>query len=196
MIYLASASPRRSELLAQAGVEFETVIVDVDEAWDGRERAGDYVNRLAREKAVAGLERVADVSARVVGADTAVVIDNRVLGKPRDRDEAVAMLTMLSGRCHRVCSGVALAGPGSINSAVNISRVSFRPMTRSEIEDYWETGEPAGKAGAYAIQGLGARFIERLEGSYSGVMGLPLFETIRLLDAAGAGVVAPGKMPA
>lgn len=181
LLRLASASPRRSALLTQLGVAHEIVGADVDETALPAERPEALVVRLARLKAERGGEGGTRPS---LGADTIVCIDKRVLGKPRDADEAAAMLRMLSGRDHRVLSGVALLAGGTVRTALSASTVRFRALTAAEIADYWASGEPRDKAGAYAIQGLAARFIERLEGSYSGVMGLPLFETARLLDAA------------
>ena len=181
LLRLASASPRRSALLTQLGVAHEIVAADVDETPLAAERPEALVVRLARLKAERG---GADSARPSLGADTVVCIDERVLGKPRDADEAAAMLRMLSGRDHRVLSGVALFAGGAVRTALSESTVRFRELTAAEIADYWASGEPRDKAGAYAIQGLAARFIERLEGSYSGVMGLPLYETARLLDAA------------
>ncbi len=178
MLLLASRSPRRVELLHQLGLEFEVLGVDVDETWENTEPAADHVLRLATTKAARGRELRPALP--VLGADTAVVVDDQVFGKPRDRDHAIDMLSRLSGRGHEVYSAVALAA-GAVHTALNITQVCFRPISQREIEDYWATGEPADKAGAYAIQGLAAAFIERIEGSYSGVMGLPLYETAGLL---------------
>jgi len=184
-IYLASQSPRRAELLRQIGVDFRVLQVAVDESVVAGETAEQHVIRLALEKARAGRAAVADAGSRpVLGADTVVVTDERVLGKPAGRAEALAMLQSLSGRTHRVLSAVALAGSGE-SSRLSISRVTFRGLSAAECAAYWDTGEPADKAGGYAIQGLAALFIRRLEGSYSGVMGLPLYETAQLLQAAG-----------
>lgn len=181
LLRLASASPRRSALLTQLGVAHEIVAAAVDETALPDERPEALVVRLARLKA----ERGGAGGARpALGADTIVCIDEHVLGKPRDADEAAAMLRLLSGRDHRVLSGVALCAGGTVRTALSVSTVRFRALGETEIADYWASGEPRDKAGAYAIQGLAARFIERLEGSYSGVMGLPLFETAMLLDAA------------
>jgi len=154
--------------------------VDVDETVRAGEAPELYVDRLALEKARAGLKAVGG-GWLVLGSDTAVVVGDRILGKPRDRAHGLEMLAMLSGREHRVLSAVALVGDGREESRLSVSHVRFRPLQAGEAEAYWDTGEPADKAGGYAIQGLGAMFIERLEGSYSGVMGLPLFETASLL---------------
>ena len=179
-IYLASASPRRAELLGQIDVSFTVLHVDVDEQHRPGETPVDYVTRLALAKARAGkaLLDAAD-SCPVLGADTTVVVDDRIMGKPRDMEDAVAMLLSLSGRAHKVISAVALAG-AHVAVRVSISDVIFRTLTATECQAYWKTGEPRDKAGGYAIQGRAAQFVERLEGSYSGVMGLPLYETAML----------------
>ncbi|HKJ08014.1 MAG TPA: Maf family protein [Gammaproteobacteria bacterium] len=185
-IYLASASPRRRELLAQIGVPAQRLAVEVDEALAPGETPERYVSRLALDKARAGWrasQRGAD--APVLGADTVVVLDGQVLGKPRDRDDGLAMLSDLSGRSHRVLSGVALVQESREVVTVSASTVTFRTLSERERRAYWESGEPSDKAGAYAIQGLGAAFVSYLEGSYSGVMGLPLYETAQLLAEFG-----------
>jgi septum formation protein len=185
-VYLASGSPRRRELLRQIGVPFRVIGAAVDERLRPAESACPYVLRLAAAKADAGWESSRDaIQAPVLAADTAVVLDGRILGKPADRQDAEAMLRQLSGRTHEVLTGVALRGPHGLESRVSRSAVTFRSITAAEVRDYWETGEPADKAGAYAVQGLAAIFIADLRGSYSGVMGLPLFETAELLRAAG-----------
>lgn len=184
-IYLASASPRRAELLEQIGVLYRQIRAEVDERVHPDESAIDYVQRLALAKAQAGRAGLSSGDHHpVLGADTAVVVEGNIFGKPQDRDEAMRMLARLSGRCHEVYSAVALVG-GHSDVRCNISKVCFRNLTAAEIQAYWDTGEPADKAGSYAIQGLGALFIERLEGSYSGVMGLPLFEAGSLLLGEG-----------
>lgn len=186
-IFLASTSPRRCELLAQLGVSFEVIPQDVPEIRADTESPEQYVERLALEKAMAGLKGLGeDHPGPVLGADTAVVVDDDVLGKPVDKSHAIAMLQQLSGRRHRVLSAVAVVGCDNLVQdralvRVNESFVDFRPVSVDECEAYWATGEPADKAGAYAIQGRAAIFVERLEGSFSGVMGLPLFETGELL---------------
>jgi septum formation protein len=185
-IVLASASERRSRLLAQIGVRHEVMAMDLDETQRGGEAAGDYVARLAREKAEAAAGRLGARDGRpVLAADTAVVLDGRVYGKPADEDECVAILAALAGRTHEVLTAIALLHAGVLDTAASASRVTFRAIGAAESRRYWATGEPAGKAGAYAIQGLGAVFVARIEGSHSGVMGLPLCETAALLDAAG-----------
>jgi septum formation protein len=182
-IYLASRSPRRAALLDQIGVRYEVLNVDVDETWNGREPPQAFVTRLALEKARAG-RRIAPGHLPVLGADTEVVLDDRILGKPADRGAALAMLLSLSGRSHLVCSAVALVHRGE-DVRLSISRVEFRPITPAECARYVDSGEPYGKSGGYGIQGLGALFVTRLEGSFSGVVGLPLSETGALLEAAG-----------
>ena len=184
LIYLASRSPRRRELLSQIGVHHEVVAVDVDEEPRPGEAPAEYVIRLALEKAQTAHEALAGRSPLpVLGADTAVVIGGQILGKPRDPDDFLAMMDSLSGRSHKVLTGVALVGEKR-ESRLSVSKVTFRPVSAQEARAYWESGEPADKAGGYAIQGLGALFISRLEGSYSGVMGLPLYETAELLRSA------------
>lgn len=183
-IYLASASPRRRELLEQIGVCYELIVAPVDESRRGDEAPESYVSRMALAKARAGFERRKDARP-VLGADTAVAVDGAVLGKPRDRDDALAMLRRLSGRTHHVYTAVALVDGRREASRLSVSAVSFRVLNDDECARYWSSGEPADKAGAYAIQGRGAVFVSRLEGSYSGVMGLPLFETAELLREFG-----------
>jgi len=165
----------------------------VDESRKPGESPSRYVTRLAREKAAASRLALGEVDEVVVGADTAVVLGDRILGKPRDGDDAEAMLMALSGRCHQVVTGVAVLGPERCDHALSRSQVFFRALTGVEARAYWHTGEPADKAGAYAIQGRAAQFIERLEGSYSGVVGLPLYETAQLLSAFGYGLLLPGR---
>lgn len=188
MLWLASQSPRRRELLAQIGVTFELIDVDVPEVRAVDESPRAYVERVAREKARAGCTAVVgrDPEAVVLGADTEVVLDGRVFGKPRDTEDAAAMLRALSGRTHAVISVVCCATTSTENIAMCESSVTFTDLDHRRIAGYVATGEPFGKAGAYAIQGRAAAFIAHLSGSYSGVMGLPLFETARLLRAAGA----------
>jgi septum formation protein len=184
-LVLASASPRRRELLTQIAVPHEVVAVDIDESALPGEAPVALALRLAREKAIAGRSRDGGRRA-VLGADTIVVLDGQVFGKPRDAADARRMLAALSGRSHLVISAVALALPGgAVNDALSSTEVQMRPMTGAEIDAYWASGEPSGKAGAYAIQGGGAVFIQHIRGSYSGVMGLPLYETALLLQSAG-----------
>ncbi len=184
-LYLASCSPRRRELLDQIGVEYECLDVDINEDWDGKELARDYVARLAIEKAQAGLSLLGpDQNTLVLAADTSVVLDDIILGKATNEAEAMIMLSCLSGRCHSVYTGLALVGKDQ-KVCVSLNKVYFRSLTSKECQHYCATGESLGKAGGYAVQGLGAIFIKRIEGSYSGVMGLPLFETADLLRSAG-----------
>ena len=182
-IQLASASLRRSVLLRQIGVAHEIRPVDLDESRIACESPRDYVLRLAREKVAAGA--AAGGALPVLAADTTVAIGDEIFGKPRDEADGIRMLAALSGRRHDVLTAVALSSNGRVETAISETRVTFRALSVAECRDYWASGEPADKAGAYAIQGLGAVFIARLEGSYSGVMGLPLFETAALLDSAG-----------
>jgi septum formation protein len=181
-IYLASASPRRRELLRQIGVSYRLLPVAVNETPLPEETPAAYVARLAQTKAQTGLHILGRRKPYpVLGADTAVVIDGVILGKPNHRSEGLTMLTLLSGREHQVLSAVALATATRVAVKVQESRVRFRQLTVAECEAYWNSGEPLDKAGGYAIQGRAAAFIVELHGSYSGVMGLPLFETAELL---------------
>ena len=189
-IILASASPRRSELLQQIGVRFRVVVSNSEETPAPGEAAVDYVCRVALAKARAVWERLPpDEQCPVLGADTEVILDGAILSKPADRDAGLAMLARLSGRTHEVLSAVALVYVGGEALRVSRSVVSFRPTTPQERAAYWASGEPLGKAGGYAVQGLGAVFINSLAGSYSGVMGLPIFETAELLREIGIEVL-------
>lgn len=190
-LYLASASPRRRELLVQIGLCVEVISQSAPEHLLDSESPENYVQRLAVEKAQAGLATLgANPQHPVLGADTAVVVDGYILGKPPDEAEAMQMLGQLSDRSHRVLSAVAVVGKDNLGQdrlevCLSQSRVRFRGIDEQERRAYWRTGEPADKAGAYGIQGLAAVFIKHLEGSYSGVMGLPLFETSELLRRFG-----------
>ena len=188
-VLLASSSPRRQALLRQLGIAFDQLAVEIDETPGRDEPPADFVLRLAREKARAGAKLQGGSSVPVLGADTAVVADGRILGKPADEAEGLAMLALLSGRSHEVYTGVAVCHGGREETGLSVSTVTFRPVTDAERVAYWATGEPLGKAGGYAIQGIAAAFISRLQGSYSGVMGLPLFETSELLRWAGVGIL-------
>jgi septum formation protein len=183
VLCLASVSPRRQELLAQIGVPHSVVGAHIDEKVMPAESAREYVIRMAREKALA--VRAKGEQLPVLAADTTVVLDEVIFGKPKGRADGLAMLGRLSGRTHSVLTAVALSAGGELAVSVSASEVRFRPLSAQECAAYWETGEPHDKAGAYAIQGRGAVFIEWLSGSYSGVMGLPLYETAELLRAAG-----------
>lgn len=186
MLYLASQSPRRRQLLEQLGVSFRVIDVDVPEQRLPDESPHAYVSRVARDKARAGLALVRDeIDAVVLGADTEVVLVDDVFGKPRDAADAASMLRRLSGRSHAVMSVLWLVSASGEADASSLSTVLFAALDDAVIDDYVATGEPFGKAGAYAIQGRGAAMIEHLEGSYSGVMGLPLFETAQLLRRSG-----------
>lgn len=192
-LILASASPRRSALLQQLGVPHEVAAADVDERRLPGEAVEECVLRLARAKAQVARERLAAAGRLaaqtvVLGADTAVVLGDEMLGKPHERGPALAMLRRLSGREHRVLTGVAVWSEAGCEVALSDSTVRFRALTDAECERYWRSGEPRDKAGAYAIQGLAAAFIAGLSGSYSGVMGLPLFETAELLQRAGVAI--------
>lgn len=190
-LYLASQSPRRSELLRQIGISFSILAVDIDESVKNKETAENYVMRLANEKALAGWNSENDPVKAVLGSDTAVVIESEILGKPKDNDDAIRMLNLLSGKTHQVMTAVALAvtaknhSQPELSSILNVSDVSFKTLSQAEIEQYVKSGECHDKAGAYAIQGMAAAFITYLSGSYSGVMGLPLYETAELLNNAG-----------
>jgi len=183
-IILASSSPRRRELLDQIGVGYICSPVDVDETPRRGETPEQYVARLAAAKSLLA-RRSERTRLPVVGADTAVVLAGEIMGKPQGRDHALAMLARLSGRRHEVISAVSVRSPQQHWQALSVNTVTFRPIDRQEMHAYWATGEPVDKAGAYAIQGLGALFVKHIEGSFSGVVGLPLYETADLLRKAG-----------
>jgi septum formation protein len=185
-LLLASKSPRRRELLRQIGVGFRCVDHAVDELRLDRETPGDFVIRMAQEKA----RSVQDVDFSnpqpvILGADTIVVCDQQIMGKPQDRDDALDMLSALSGKEHQVFTAVAIARGPDLAVLVSETVVEFMQIEDAQIQQYWETGEPRGKAGAYAIQGLGGVFVKQISGSYSGVVGLPLYETSLLLNRFG-----------
>jgi len=183
-LILASGSPRRAQLLEQMGVSFESISVDIDETPYLNEVPIEYVKRLATQKAQAVSLEERKKKVLILGSDTAVVINGNILGKPVDKQHALEMLTMLSGKTHQVLTSVALLGLNE-NCLVSESKVTFKNLSDQEKEWYWMTGEPLGKAGGYAIQGKAAMFIEYLEGSFSAVMGLPLYETANLLKQEG-----------
>jgi septum formation protein len=183
LLCLASASPRRRELLGQLGVPHVLAVPNIDEAVLAGESAVDYVVRMARAKA--RIVHPHGAGLPVLAADTTVVIDERICGKPASAEDGIAMLLQLSGRSHEVLTAVALAAAGEVSQRLSRSEVRFRHLSLEEAIAYWNTGEPRDKAGSYAVQGHGAVFVEYLAGSYSGVMGLPLFETAELLAAAG-----------
>ncbi len=195
-VYLASRSPRRRELLAQIGIRFQLLPfrsppredLEVSEAVLPNEAPRDYVQRVARAKARFAWRLLVDRKlppAPVLAADTAVIVDERILGKPADRGDAAAMLNLLSGRSHRVLTSVVLRRADREEEALSESMVRFRPLAAQEILDYLATGEGDDKAGAYAVQGRAAQFIPEIRGSYSGIMGLPVFETAQLLSRLG-----------
>ena len=182
-IVLASGSPRRKQLLEMLRIPFRVIPPDVDEHVLAGERPDAYVTRLSRAKAQAVVSLAREDL--VLAADTTVVIENAILGKPESPQDAVRMLERLQGRTHQVLTSVAVAGNGRLEQALDVSRVTFRPADRATLEDYVATGEPLDKAGAYAIQGLGAPLIERVEGDFFGVMGLPLRLALDLLAQFG-----------
>lgn len=184
-LVLASASPRRRQLLEQIGLRFQVQALDIDESVLADELPEHYVERLARAKASAGYAACDRMDALVIGADTTVVCDGRILGKPVDADDAAQMLRSLSGRTHKVMSAVALAGEHGCFARLSVTEVRFRMLTADEIHYYCLTGEPFDKAGAYAIQGRGAIFVDAIWGCYSTVVGLPLQATAELLQEAG-----------
>ena len=187
-LVLASASPRRSELLKQIGITHVIKAVDIDETPWPHESPMVYVERVANEKAAACRALLND-DLPVLAADTSVICDGKILGKPDNQQHALEMLSLLSGRSHQVYSAVSLRGHQHWQ-ALSVSEVTFKPLSQADILAYWQTGEPRDKAGAYAIQGLGSVFIESITGSFSGVMGLPLFETAQLLAKQGIKVIA------
>lgn len=184
-LVLASQSPRRRQLLAEAGVDVDVDPVDVDEAWVPGEDPAAYVERVAREKAAAGAAR--HPGRVVLGADTAVVVDHTVLGKPADAEDAARMLGLLSGREHVVLTGVALARGERIDSFVERTVVAMHPLSSGDVRAYLATGEPLDKAGAYAIQGGAARFIREVQGSYTNVVGLPMERLLEVLSSGRRG---------
>lgn len=187
-LILASASPRRVELLQQIQVEFEQQVADIDETHQSGETPEAFVCRLALEKAEA-IRKKSNVTISVLGSDTIVVLGDQILGKPSDRHNAVNMLKLLSGNTHKVMTAVSLITAKGRQTRLSVSDVTFMTLDQSLIEAYLETGESMDKAGAYAIQGIAAQFVTEIKGSYSGIMGLPLFETRSLLQEAGIKVL-------
>lgn len=181
-IYLASKSPRRQALLNQMGLLFEVQEIDVNESVNDGESGYEYVDRIATAKSRAGHLLVKNKRIPVLGADTCIVFNEEIIGKPRDKKDAIDILKKLSGNQHRVLTAIALSNESKCLSKVQASKVFFKDLSDEEINAYVESDEPRGKAGAYAIQGLGAKFINNIEGSYSGIMGLPIFETAELLN--------------
>ncbi|MGB5489781.1 MAG: Maf family protein [Woeseiaceae bacterium] len=190
LLHLASSSPRRREILAALGLEFTVKATHVDESPLEEESAEQMVLRLATAKACAA---EVEESRLVIGSDTAVVLDGEVLGKPESRDDAIEMLMKLSDRRHAVLTGVALRGPEGVRTALSSTDVIFREISRDEALAYWHSGEPRDKAGAYGIQGRGGAFVVAINGSYSGVVGLPVYETVRLLQKAGIDILLQRK---
>lgn len=190
VLHLASASPRRVEILTTLGLPFTAAGADIDETPKPGEDVHDMVARLALAKAQAAAREHAGP---VLGSDTAVALEGEIFGKPRDEHDALQMLSRLSGRTHQVLTGVALVIDGRVLQDLSVSNVTFRVIQADEARQYWHSGEPEGKAGAYAIQGLGGVFVKSISGSYSGVVGLPVFETARLLQLAGIADIIPKK---
>lgn len=180
-IYLASGSPRRKELLQQLGYRFTTVNPDIEEVRHNNESPKEYVLRLSQQKAIAGLNMVT-TQGIVIGSDTVVVLGDQVLEKPKNYEDSKQMLLALSGKRHQVMTAVTLVNEKKQSSQLVITDVWFKTLNNEEISQYWQTGEPCDKAGSYGIQGIGGRFVSRIEGSYYAVVGLPLFETDQLLQ--------------
>lgn len=181
-LILASASPRRAEILRQIGVAFQIVPADIDETPMSQELPTDYVRRMAREKTQHVIDSIAGSSTVVLGADTSVVLGCKIYGKPKNQDEGMAMLADLSGKTHQVLTAVAMGNKQSCVLKLSATDVKFRDLDPEECLKYWKTGEPLDKAGGYAIQGMGAVFIEKISGSFSGVVGLPIEQTSQLLQ--------------
>jgi len=189
VLHLASSSPRRRDILTAMGVPFSHAGVDIDETPVSGEVITDMVQRVTRAKALAS-DRSGILTVPVLAADTAVALGDRIFGKPASKEQALAMLASLSGQAHQVLTAVALLAGGRLQTAISVTQVTFREIHPDEALAYWQSGEPQGKAGAYAIQGRGGIFVESLAGSYSGVVGLPVFETAQLLRAAGISVLS------
>ncbi|SON50670.1 Maf family protein [Vibrio tapetis] len=181
-LLLASGSPRRKELLSFLGHPFDIVVPDIEEQQQKNEIASDYVCRLSREKAQAGLQLSHDENTVVIGSDTIVVVDGEVLEKPLDCEHSIQMLTRLSNRQHQVMTAVTVKDRDTSQTVLVETQVWFKTLSRQEMINYWQTGEPCDKAGSYGIQGIGGRFVARIDGSYHAVVGLPLMETDQLLQ--------------
>lgn len=188
-LILASQSPRRADMLRQMRLLFTAVSPDIDERVIAAESAKDYVERLSLAKAQAGLELCPALALPALGSDTAVVINGEILGKPADEADAIAMLSKLSGQTHQVWTGVAVADAQQRYVTSVCSQVTFAHLSLRQMQRYWQTGEPQDKAGSYAIQGLGGAFVRNMEGSYSGIVGLPIYETLQLLARFGITVL-------
>lgn len=184
-LYLASQSPRRAELLQQLNLSFQKVDAPIEEVALPNETAKSFVLRMAIEKALNGFNKVEGKNIWVIGSDTAVLINDKVLGKPKNEADARRMLQQLSGTAHQVLTSIAVVHDGQVFSKLSTTKVTFCQLNEQQIQDYWQTEEPIGKAGSYAIQGMGAKFIKEIQGSYSGVMGLPLYELNQLLEESG-----------
>ena len=184
MLVLASQSPRRAELLRQIGVPFTQYSVDIDETVLVDEKPEEYVKRMAQEKSSEGYQR-AQANQFVLGADTIVVTNNNILGKPRDKNDGMRMLNILSDNTHQVFTGVTITSAKQQKTVIVETKVCFGPLSTQQIEWYWQTGEPRDKAGGYGIQGLGGQFVKHIKGSYSAVVGLPLYQTRILLTEFG-----------
>ncbi len=182
-LILASASPRRSELLNQIGLPHTIQVADIDETPLTGEKPAEYVMRVAHDKSYA-IHQQCDNNAIVLAADTAVVLGDTIMGKPENLQQAITMLSLLSADTHQVFSAISIRGQQT-QQALCVSEVTFRTISEQEIIQYWATGEPADKAGAYAVQGIASIFIQSIQGSFSGIMGLPLFETAQLLANEG-----------
>ena len=192
VLHLASSSPRRRDILTAMGVPFSHAGVDIDETPGSGEPVADMVLRVTRAKATTSAQR-GDFTIPVLAADTAVALGTRIFGKPGSKEQALEMLSSLSGQVHQVLTAVALLAEDRLETAISVTQVTFREIHPDEALAYWQSGEPLGKAGAYAIQGRGGIFVDSLSGSYSGVVGLPVFETAKLLQAAGVSVLPSAK---
>jgi len=193
LLHLASSSPRRRDILTAMGLSFSHAGVDIDETPARGEAAADMVLRVTCAKALAA-EQTGQFSMPILAADTTVVLGEQLFGKPASKEQALDMLASLSGRPHQVLTAVAVLAKGRLRTAISATWVTFRKISPDEALAYWQSGEPQGKAGAYAIQGKGGIFVESLSGSYSGVVGLPVFETARLLQAVGIDLLSAADL--
>lgn len=187
-LILASQSPRRRELLKQLGYQFTSQASDIDETILSDETANNYVLRLAREKAMHVFSSLPPAEQKyccVLGSDTSVVFEDKILGKPINLTDCIKTLSLLSDKQHQVLTAIALVSPEGVEAQVVTTKVTFKKLSKSEIQAYWLTGEPQDKAGSYGIQGIAGQFVTNMQGSYSAVVGLPLFETAQLLNSAG-----------
>lgn len=184
-VFLASNSPRRAELLSQMGISYSIISIAVPEMLAEYERCDEYVFRLAQEKAQAGVDSQSEEDLIVIGADTVILLDDQILEKPKNEQDAFNMLTSLSNRTHLVKTAVSVCNRNNCETIVQTSQVTMAEISSAVISEYWQSGEPCDKAGGYAVQGKGAIFIKHIEGSYSGIMGLPIYETARLLNKFG-----------